>query len=74
LPGARTAATVSADPSSRTIASRSTRPPDAHHDRLRFSWSLAANGGAPVAVGTDYVTVSDDGRMHSVTGFLEPAE
>jgi hypothetical protein len=24
--------------------------PDAHHDCLRFSWSLAANGGAPVAV------------------------
>ncbi len=45
--------------------------PDSHHDRLRFSWSLAANGGAPVAVGTDYVTVSDDGRMRSVTGFLE---
>jgi ketosteroid isomerase-like protein len=45
--------------------------PDAHHDRVRFSWSLVANGGAPVAAGTDYVTVSDDGRMQSVTGFLE---
>ncbi len=45
--------------------------PDAHHDRLRFSWSLATNGGAPVAVGTDYVTVSDDGRMRAITGFLE---
>ena len=45
--------------------------PDAHHDRVRFSWSLVANGGAPVAVGTDYVTMSDDGRMRSVTGFLE---
>ena len=45
--------------------------PDAHHDCLRFSWSLATNGDAPVAVGTDYVIVSDDGRMRSVTGFLE---
>jgi hypothetical protein len=45
--------------------------PDTHHDRLRFSWSLAANGGEPVARGTDYVTVAEDGRMRSVTGFLD---
>jgi SnoaL-like domain len=45
--------------------------PEAHHDRLRFSWSLAANGGEPVARGTDYVTVAEDGRMRSVTGFLD---
>ena len=47
--------------------------PDAHHDRVRFSWSLAPNGGAPVAIGTDFAVVGDDGRMRSVTGFLEPA-
>jgi hypothetical protein len=47
--------------------------PDAHHDRVRFSWSLAADGGAPVAVGVDFATVAEDGRMRSVTGFLEPA-
>ncbi len=45
--------------------------PDAHHDRLRFSWSLAADGGTPVAIGTDYVVVSEEGLMQSVTGFLE---
>ncbi len=45
--------------------------PDAHHDRVRFSWSLAANGAALAAIGTDYVTVSADGRMRSITGFLE---
>ena len=45
--------------------------PDAHHDRVRFSWSLAADGGDPVAVGTDFVTLADDGRMRAITGFLE---
>jgi len=47
--------------------------PDAHHDRLRFTWSLAVNGGEPVAVGVDFATVAGDGRLRSVTGFLEPA-
>ncbi len=47
--------------------------PDNHHDRVRFSWSLAPNGGEPIAIGTDFVTVADDGRMRSITGFLEPA-
>jgi hypothetical protein len=46
--------------------------PDAHHDRVRFSWSLSANGGAAVAVGTDFATIARDGRMGSITGFLEP--
>jgi hypothetical protein len=47
--------------------------PDNHHDRVRFSWSLAPNGGTPIAIGTDFVTVADDGRMRSITGFLDPA-
>ena len=47
--------------------------PDAHHDRVRFSWSLAADGNAPVAIGTDFVTLADDGRMDAITGFLTPA-
>ena len=48
--------------------------PDTHHDRVRFSWSLAAGGdGQPVAVGVDFATLADDGRMRSITGFLEPA-
>jgi SnoaL-like domain len=45
--------------------------PEVHHDRLRFSWTLAANGGDPVAVGTDFATVAFDGRLSAVTGFLE---
>ena len=47
--------------------------PDAHHDRVRFTWSLAADGGDAVATGTDFVTLADDGRMRTITGFLEPA-
>lgn len=47
--------------------------PEAHHDRVRFTWSLAAAGGAPVAIGVDFVDLADDGRMRSITGFLEPA-
>jgi hypothetical protein len=44
--------------------------PDAHHDRVRFAWRLVGDGGA-VAAGTDFATVADDGRLRSVTGFLE---
>jgi hypothetical protein len=47
--------------------------PDSHHDRVRFSWSLTPNGGEPIAIGVDFATVTDDGRMRSITGFLEPA-
>lgn len=47
--------------------------PEAHHDRVRFTWSLAADGAAPAAIGVDFVNLADDGRMRSITGFLEPA-
>ena len=48
--------------------------PDAHHDRVRFTWHLVAEpGGAPVAVGLDFGTLAPDGRLHSVTGFLTAA-
>jgi hypothetical protein len=47
--------------------------PDAHHDRIRFSWTLSPDGGEPIAVGTDFATVAADGRMAAITGFLEPA-
>ena len=46
--------------------------PDTHHDRIRFSWSLAPVDGEPVAVGVDFAVLADDGRMRSITGFLEP--
>ncbi len=46
--------------------------PEGHNDRVRFSWTLA-NGGAPVANGTDFAVVADDGRLKAVTGFLDQA-
>ncbi|SFH70883.1 SnoaL-like domain-containing protein [Collimonas sp. OK307] len=44
---------------------------DGHNDVVRFSWTLAAEGAEPVAYGTDIVVVADDGRISSVTGFLD---
>jgi hypothetical protein len=46
--------------------------PDAHHDRVRFSWHLVGEAGT-VATGLDVALVAEDGRLRSVTGFLEPA-
>lgn len=43
--------------------------PDAHHDRVRFTWHLHGPDG-PIAVGTDFATLADDGRLRDVTGFL----
>lgn len=47
--------------------------PDSHNDAIRFSWSLVNPGGQPVARGTDFGVVSPDGRLASVTGFLDHA-
>jgi len=47
-------------------------PPDAHHDSVRFRWALVDDGGAPVAIGLDVAERAADGRMRSVTGFLDP--
>ena len=49
--------------------------PDAHNDRVRFTWHLhGPDGNGPVAVGIDFGTVAEDGRLRSVTGFLEPQQ
>jgi hypothetical protein len=48
--------------------------PDHHHDRVRFAWRMVGeDGGGEVARGVDFATLADDGRLRSVTGFLEPA-
>lgn len=43
---------------------------DAHHDRIRFCWELAPQGGPAVAKGTDFAIVAE-ARMTSVTGFID---
>ncbi|MGH2849475.1 MAG: nuclear transport factor 2 family protein [Solirubrobacteraceae bacterium] len=46
--------------------------PDEHHGRVRFTWRLVAAGTSePVAIGHDFGTLAGDGRLQSVTGFLE---
>lgn len=46
--------------------------PDAHHDCVRFSWSLESEEGSVVARGLDVVLLDGD-RMSVVSGFLEAA-
>ena len=46
--------------------------PDEHHGRMRFSWSLASGDGDVIAIGHDFATLDPDGRMSSITGFLDP--
>jgi hypothetical protein len=47
---------------------------EAHNNRVRFSWEA---GGAPEAplylAGTDFAIVAPDGRLQSVTGFVDAA-
>jgi hypothetical protein len=45
--------------------------PEAHHDVVRFSWSLAAADTPPVARGTDVAEIDGEGRLRRVTGFLD---
>ncbi|GAB3416367.1 nuclear transport factor 2 family protein [Massilia agilis] len=45
--------------------------PEGHHDAVRFSWTLHAPDGAAVARGTDVGLLDGDGRLASVTGFLD---
>lgn len=50
-----------------------TGSPDGHSDVVRFSWLLNAPDGSCVARGTDFVRLDPDGRIASVTGFLDAA-
>jgi len=51
-----------------------TAGPDRHHDRVRFAWRMVgADGAGELARGVDFATLAEDGRLRSVTGFLEPA-
>ena len=47
--------------------------PDAHHDRVRFTWQLhGPNGAGPIATGVDFGRLAEDGRLREIIGFLEP--
>ena len=47
--------------------------PDAHHDRVRFTWQLVGEGGDAIATGIDFAIVADDGLLRAVTVFLDAA-
>ena len=42
-----------------------------HGDHVRFSWTLGVPGSDPVAQGTDFAVIAADGRLASVTGFID---
>lgn len=43
---------------------------DVHHDRLRFTWELAPEGGPPLASGIDFGVVTGE-RLQAMTGFFD---
>ena len=51
---------------------RRTSEVDSHHDRVRFAWELAADGGPAVVGGTDFGILSE-GRLQAITGFFDQA-
>lgn len=44
---------------------------DAHHDTARFTWHLGTADVPDLVIGFDVVTLSDDGRMATILGFLD---
>ncbi|MGH8783541.1 MAG: nuclear transport factor 2 family protein [Cupriavidus necator] len=48
-------------------------PVDAHGEHLRFTWELGPAGEPALVVGTDFATISADGRLARMTGFIDRA-
>jgi hypothetical protein len=47
---------------------------DAHNDRVRFRWEAGGTAEAPLRfAGTDFGVVASDGRLKSITGFIDLA-
>jgi len=47
---------------------------DAHNDHVRFQWEAGGTKDAPLHfVGTDFGVISADGRLKSITGFVDEA-
>lgn len=45
---------------------------DAHHDLVRFGWTLISPDGAPVVEGLEVATLGTDGRFVTTLGFFGP--
>jgi hypothetical protein len=52
---------------------RAMAAPDHHHDRARFRWEILLADGTSFAAGTDVLNLAADGRITSVTSFLDRA-
>ena len=50
---------------------RRTGEVESHHDRVRFTWELAPEGGDAVVKGTDFGVVASDNRLAAITGFFD---
>lgn len=50
---------------------RRTGPVDAHNNCLRFTWQLAEEEAAPLVAGLDVGSIAPDGRLDTITGFLD---
>ncbi len=44
---------------------------DAHNDRVRFGWALRDGENASLVAGIDVGVVAADGRLQSITGFID---
>ena len=51
---------------------RARTEPDVHHDRARLQWEIRV-GDASFAEGTDVLTADGDGRIRSITTFVDRA-
>jgi hypothetical protein len=47
---------------------------EAHNNFVRFSWGAGGTADAPLYIGgTDFATIAPDGRIKTVTGFMDAA-
>ena len=47
---------------------------DGYGDRVRFQWEVGGTKDAPLHfVGTDFAVIANDGRLKTVTGFVDEA-
>lgn len=50
---------------------RRTSDVDAHNGAVRFSWEMAPEDGEALAAGVDFGLLAEDGRLHTLTGFID---
>lgn len=44
---------------------------DSHNNAVRFAWSLGPAAGPSVVEGVDFATLSADGKLASIVGFID---